>query len=100
MAPGHGSNCMAAAGGGRSSPSWSPACLVKADRRAAGGFCLDASEENEGLDRAAHGEVGFDFGPAIDIGARPVTAGAAAATVPPNGQKRFTVVVEGVEATS
>src|SRR5262249_27458183 len=59
------------------------------------GFCLDARSENEGLDRSAHGEVGFDFSPVVEFAAehahepRPATA-------PPNGQqKRFTVVVEG-----
>lgn len=60
------------------------------------GFCLDARTENEGLDRAEHGEAAFDFGPALEVGLdlppepRP-------ATVPPlaGGQKRFTVIVEG-----
>src|SRR5437899_2040879 len=38
------------------------AVLVKLVDVVCGGFCLDAREENEGLDRAAHGEVGFDLG--------------------------------------
>ena len=30
------------------------------------GFCLDPQAEGEGLDRAAHGEGGFDLGPTLD----------------------------------
>ncbi len=71
--------------------------LVKVVDVLCGGFCLDARAENEGLDRVAHGEVAFDLGPALDVPVdhtphhepRP-------ALVPPNGQKRFTVVVDGV----
>jgi len=56
------------------------------------GFCVDAETEQEGLDRAIHGEVGIDMGPEGDmavVGAEP-----RAAIVPPGGVKRFTVVVE------
>ncbi len=60
------------------------------------GFCLEAKAENEGLDRCEHGEVGFDFGPSLNV---PVETPQEPrpATVPPvaDGQKRFTVVVEG-----
>jgi hypothetical protein len=59
------------------------------------GFCLDPRSENEGLDRSAHGEVGFDFGPVVEYAAEQ-THEPRPAAVPPNGeQKRFTVVVEG-----
>jgi ammonium transporter len=59
------------------------------------GFTVGPKEENEGLDRCEHGEVGFDLNPVEEA---PVAAGYAEpkpATVPPNGQRRFTVVVEG-----
>jgi Amt family ammonium transporter len=59
------------------------------------GFCLDARSENEGLDRSAHGEVGFDYGPVVEFAAEQAHE-PRPASVPPNGeQKRFTVVVEG-----
>jgi hypothetical protein len=64
------------------------------------GFTLPAEEESDGLDRAIHGEVGFDYGG----GALEEMPGAAvpepkAAMAPPNGplSKRFTVVVEGAD---
>jgi Amt family ammonium transporter len=62
------------------------------------GFCVTHEAEGMGLDRAEHGETGFDFG---------ATPGAAAeipgpeprpAMVPPEGHKRFTVVLEGSDA--
>jgi Amt family ammonium transporter len=59
------------------------------------GFCLDPKSENEGLDRAEHGEVGFDLGPALDVVGEHVPQEPRHADVPPNGYKRFTVVVEG-----
>ncbi len=62
------------------------------------GFCLDGRSENEGLDRCAHGEVGFDFGPALDLVSEQPPQEPRAASVPPNGQKRFTVVVEGANS--
>jgi ammonium transporter, Amt family len=74
------------------------AVLVKLIDRCCGGFCVDGREENEGLDRVAHGEVGFDFGPAIDVAPDRVFAEPRAATVPPNGDERFTVVVEGADS--
>jgi ammonium transporter len=59
------------------------------------GFCLDPRSESEGLDRTQHGEVGFDLGPALESAPEHAPLEPRAATVPPNGQKRFTVVVEG-----
>ena len=65
------------------------------------GFTLPAEEESLGLDRAVHGEVGFDYGG----GALEEMPGTAvpepkSATAPPNGalSKRFTVVVEGADS--
>src|SRR5207302_8376567 len=57
------------------------------------GFTLTPKAEGEGLDRALHNEVGFDLD-AVDetVAAR---AEPRAASVPPDGQRRFTVVVEG-----
>jgi Amt family ammonium transporter len=59
------------------------------------GFSLDAREENEGLDRSEHGEVGFDYGPALDEVPEAVPHEPRPATVPPNGKRHYTVVVEG-----
>jgi ammonium transporter len=61
------------------------------------GFCLDSRSESEGLDRCAHGEVGFDYGPTLDFVPEQPPLEPRAASVPPNGHKRFTVVVEGVD---
>jgi ammonium transporter len=63
------------------------------------GFAVDAESEAEGLDRTEHGEVGFDLGLALE------TVGVAAheprpAMVPPNGLKRFTVVVDGPDTAA
>src|SRR5205085_2741431 len=52
------------------------------------GFCLDGRSENEGLDRCEHGEVGFDFGPTLDLVSEQPPQEPRAAAVPPNGQKR------------
>jgi ammonium transporter len=71
--------------------------LVKGIDLLCGGFCLDARAESEGLDRMAHGEVAFDLGPTVDVPAeRAHFREPRSSMVPPNGQKRFTVVVEGV----
>jgi Amt family ammonium transporter len=59
------------------------------------GFTLDAKSENEGLDRSAHGEVGFDLNPVEEAPVVAAPAEPKPAAVPPNGQRRFTVVVEG-----
>ena len=60
------------------------------------GFCLDAREENEGLDRCAHGEVGFDLGPALESFPEQQAHEPRPALVPVEGGRRFTVVVDGV----
>jgi ammonium transporter len=61
------------------------------------GFCLDDRSESEGLDRSEHGEVGFDLGLALESAAEQGPQEPRAATVPPDGQKRFTVIVEGAK---
>jgi ammonium transporter len=61
------------------------------------GFCLDSRSENEGLDRSEHGEIGFDLGPTMDLVPEAPMVEPRAAMVPPNGEKRFTVVVDGVK---
>ncbi len=60
------------------------------------GFVTDAESETEGLDRTEHGEVGFDFGPGVEFAQAP--AEPRPADVPPDGNKRFTVVLEGADA--
>jgi ammonium transporter len=62
------------------------------------GFTVDAKEETEGLDRIEHGEVGFDLGLALESVPEVPAHEPRPALVPPNGQKRFTVVVEGADA--
>jgi hypothetical protein len=61
-----------------------------------GNFSTSAKDEETGLDQTEHGETGFDFGTAYDT----VPAGGGveprAAKVPP-GQKRFEVVLEGID---
>jgi ammonium transporter len=58
------------------------------------GFTTDVKAESDGLDRTEHGEVGFDLGPALQE--LPVaTAEPRPASVPPDGKRHFTVVVEG-----
>ncbi len=57
------------------------------------GFVTDAASETAGLDRTEHGEVGFDTGLEHAV----TTAEPRAATTPPDGHKRFSVVVEGIE---
>jgi Amt family ammonium transporter len=57
------------------------------------GFSLPAKAEADGLDQSMHGETGFDLNPVEempmgDYAPRP-------ASVPPEGKRRFTVVVEG-----
>jgi ammonium transporter len=62
------------------------------------GFTVEPREETEGLDRAEHGEVGFDLGLALESVPEAPSHEPRPALVPPNGQKRFTVVVEGADA--
>jgi ammonium transporter len=59
------------------------------------GFCSEPRAENEGLDRVEHGEVGFDFGLALETAPDTGYYEPRPASVPPNGVKRFTVVVDG-----
>jgi hypothetical protein len=62
------------------------------------GFTLDSKSEGEGLDNTQHGEVGFDLGLALEtIDPELAAHEPRAALVPPNGQKRFTVVVDGAD---
>ena len=60
------------------------------------GFTLPPEAERAGLDRALHNEVGFDLS-AVDETVAVATAEPRAAKVPPDGQRRFTVVVEGAK---
>jgi ammonium transporter, Amt family len=59
------------------------------------GFCVATTAENEGLDRSEHGEVGFDLGPTLESLAEERSQEPRPAGVPPDGQRRFTVVVQG-----
>jgi ammonium transporter len=64
------------------------------------GFTTDARSETEGLDRSEHGEVGFDLGLALESVAEGPSHEPRPALVPPDGQQRFTVVVEGADTNS
>jgi ammonium transporter len=59
------------------------------------GFMVEANDEIEGLDRMEHGETGFDFGYGYEVAPLTTPAEPRPAIVPPNGFKRFQVVVEG-----
>jgi ammonium transporter len=59
------------------------------------GFTTSPSAEIEGLDQTEHGEAGFDFGLATEEVPR-LAAEPRPALVPPNGSRRFSVVVEGL----
>ena len=61
------------------------------------GFTTDAKCEIEGLDRTEHGEIGFDYGLSLEAVPRLAAHEPRPAILPPDGHKRFTVVVEGVE---
>jgi ammonium transporter len=60
------------------------------------GFTAGDREETEGLDRTEHGEVGFDLGLATEAAHVGPAVAPRAAVVPPNGEKRFSVVIEGL----
>jgi len=59
------------------------------------GFCLEPQAENEGLDRNQHGEVGFDLSLAYEQVPETPPQEPRPALVPPNGQGRFTIIVDG-----
>jgi ammonium transporter len=61
------------------------------------GFNLPARDENEGLDRSEHGEVGFDMSPALEMVPEAPAHEPRRAWVPPNGKPHFTIVIEGAE---
>lgn len=61
------------------------------------GICLDARSELEGLDRAEHGEIGFDTHSLLEMvpaSRRPT----AASQLPAEFAQRFTVVIEGIDS--
>ena len=58
------------------------------------GFTLPAKQEADGLDRCLHGEVGFDLNP-MEEAPLAESSEPRPASVPPEGKRRFTVVVEG-----
>jgi ammonium transporter len=60
------------------------------------GFTAEPGDEVDGLDRTEHGEIGFDLSLATETVPAGVTSEPRAANVPPNGDKRFVVVVEGL----
>ena len=63
------------------------------------GFCLDPRSEIEGLDRAEHGEVGFDTHSALEMVLERRWAGHSNVVAPPEGlDQRFTIVLEGVDS--
>jgi ammonium transporter len=61
------------------------------------GFITDPKAETEGLDRTEHGEVGFDLGLALEAVPERPAHEPRPADRPPDGQTRFTVVVEGAD---
>lgn len=61
------------------------------------GFVTDAESEIAGLDQTEHGETGFDFSLGTEsVGA--LSAMPKAATFPPDGKSRFSVLVEGIRS--
>lgn len=61
------------------------------------GFTTDEASETTGLDQTEHGEVGFDFSPALESMSVATNIEPRPATVPPDGGKRFVAVVEGAQ---
>ncbi|MBM4069818.1 MAG: ammonium transporter [Planctomycetes bacterium] len=61
------------------------------------GFAAKPEAETEGLDQTEHGETGFDLGPALEQATIINGVEPRPAKKPPNGDKRFSVVVAGVE---
>jgi ammonium transporter, Amt family len=58
------------------------------------GFTLDAKTETLGLDRGVHGETGFDLDAVEEMIVEPAGE-PKPASAPPDGSRRFTVVVDG-----
>ena len=62
------------------------------------GFCLEARSEIEGMDRAEHGETGFDTNSVLEMVLEHRWSGARSETAAGDGfGKRFTVLVEGTD---
>lgn len=59
------------------------------------GFTCEENAEVEGLDQTEHGEVGFNFGPSLEAAPENTIQEPRSALLPPNGEKRFAVAVEG-----
>ncbi len=60
-------------------------------------FTAEEKDEIEGLDRSEHGETGFDLGLALEAApVAPVPMEPRPAMIPPNGDKRFQVILEGI----
>src|SRR5262249_32543913 len=63
------------------------------------GFTTDDESETLGLDRTEHAEAGFDFSPAMESAPVRAETEPRPASIPPDGAKRFNVVVEGAPST-
>jgi ammonium transporter, Amt family len=63
------------------------------------GFTTSEDEEVEGLDRTEHGEVGFDLSLATESAPGGAPVEPRPAVVPPDGDRRFSVVVEGMPSS-
>lgn len=61
------------------------------------GFSTDFVSETDGLDETEHGESGFDFGTTLAYASGTISPRAASS--PPNGAKRFSVLVDGAKLT-
>ncbi len=60
------------------------------------GVTPEPRAETEGLDRTEHGEIGFDLGPALELSPLTAATEPRPADVPPNGGRRFSMVIDGV----
>ncbi|HEV8059309.1 MAG TPA: ammonium transporter, partial [Gemmataceae bacterium] len=61
------------------------------------GFVTTDNAETSGLDLTEHGEVGFDFGPELELIPGSGSSEPRAAVRPPNGQKRFAILFDGAD---
>jgi Amt family ammonium transporter len=59
------------------------------------GLITTPRAEEDGLDRTEHGEVGFDLGLALEAALEKPHVEPRPATVPPNGHRGFSVIVQG-----